>query len=313
MIQVILFERPDPTQMQFMSLTPIPLVMHDKWKMTRLVSPFDPMEGKDEEDSVRVKGLIEKLRLHTVVANPPTEEELLLPTILSQANCSFELQALLQKNAGIIGPREKRTLSVSEQIIESATNSWEYIIRNLWSILTTWAFPMLTRLFLLGLMVLRIGAEILLRVINWNLGSEHAALKDVSATAQQLDIRLQQFCYWPMQYMALRKSKDDWASVTDGHPEYIRFFNSLWLVANDVIIGIALGSFIIENSDIVASQIDNFLSQWSLEALQRTIKWLTDWPAGLKLNTELASFLGDLSLWVIDYWSGMSRAQASYH
>jgi phosphatidylinositol N-acetylglucosaminyltransferase subunit Q len=29
------------------------------------------------------------------------------------------------------------------------------------------------------------------------------------------------------------------------------------------------------------------------------------WPAGLKLNTELARFLGDLFLWVIDYWSSM--------
>ena len=29
-----------------------------------------------------------------------------------------------------------------------------------------------------------------------------------------------------------------------------------------------------------------------------------DWPAGLKLNTELALFLGDLFLWVIDLWKG---------
>ncbi len=31
--------------------------------------------------------------------------------------------------------------------------------------------------------------------------------------------------------------------------------------------------------------------------------WLKDWPAGLKLNNELAAFLGDLFLWVIDHWS----------
>lgn len=30
---------------------------------------------------------------------------------------------------------------------------------------------------------------------------------------------------------------------------------------------------------------------------------LKDWPAGLKLNNELAAFLGDLFLWVIDHWS----------
>lgn len=30
-----------------------------------------------------------------------------------------------------------------------------------------------------------------------------------------------------------------------------------------------------------------------------------DWPAGLKLNNELAAFLGDLFLWVIENWAGM--------
>jgi len=30
---------------------------------------------------------------------------------------------------------------------------------------------------------------------------------------------------------------------------------------------------------------------------------LMGWPAGLKLNTELAAFLGDLFLWVINHWS----------
>jgi len=42
---------------------------------------------------------------------------------------------------------------------------------------------------------------------------------------------------------------------------------------------------------------------YSIAALQRTISWLMDWPAGLKLNNELAAFLGDLFLWVIDHWA----------
>jgi phosphatidylinositol glycan class Q protein len=35
------------------------------------------------------------------------------------------------------------------------------------------------------------------------------------------------------------------------------------------------------------------------------ITWLQGWPAGLKLNTELAVFLGELFLWVIEYWAGI--------
>jgi phosphatidylinositol glycan class Q protein len=108
-----------------------------------------------------------------------------------------------------------------------------------------------------------------------------------------------------MQYVTLRKRKDDWESVTTSHPEYIRFYNSLWLVANDVIIGIALGSYIIENAGWVADSISDILSLYSVAALQRRIAWLMGYPAGLKLNNELAAFLGDLFLWVIDHWSSM--------
>lgn len=70
-----------------------------------------------------------------------------------------------------------------------------------------------------------------------------------------------------------------------------------------VIIGIALGSYIIDNSAWVAESISEILSLYSIAALRRTIAWLMDWPAGLKLNNELAAFLGDLFLWVIDHWS----------
>jgi phosphatidylinositol glycan class Q protein len=106
-----------------------------------------------------------------------------------------------------------------------------------------------------------------------------------------------------MQYVTLRQRKNDWESVTTSHPDYIRFYNSLWLVANDVIIGMAFGSYIIDNADRVAEQINLLLTRFTVDALQRSISWLMGWPAGLKLNNELAVFLGDLFLWVIDYWS----------
>jgi phosphatidylinositol glycan class Q protein len=149
--------------------------------------------------------------------------------------------------------------------------------------------------------------EAVLQVLHWRPGSSGSpALKDISATAQQIDIRLQQSCYWPIQYLTLRRRKVNWESITNSHPEYIRFYNSLWLVANDVIMGIAVGTFIIENASFVAAQVDTIFSTWSVDGLRRMISWLTGWPGGLKLNTELAAFLGDLFLWVIDYWAGMS-------
>ncbi|KAK5151345.1 hypothetical protein LTR04_006616 [Oleoguttula sp. CCFEE 6159] len=304
-IQVITFARPHPTRMQYMSLVPISLALDDKTeKAGKGNAPLDDIDIEEEKERKRKKALIEKLKQHTVIKYPPSHKELSLPTILNQVNCSFEMNALLQKNIGLVGIRLKRSLSVSERVVESATNIWGYVVLTLWHVLTTWVYPVLTQLFVLGLIIQRIAGEVLLRILEWRLFPDYAALKDISATAQQVDIRLQQLCYWPIQYMTLRKRRDDWESVTNSHPEYIRFYNSLWLVANDVIIGIALGSYIIGNAGFVANQVDRVVGTWSIEGLRRMISWLMDWPAGLKLNNDLAAFLGDLFLWVIDYWAG---------
>lgn len=294
-IQVVIFDRPSPSRMQYMSFDPISLALSDT---SRTASPY-----LDEPDGTPKSHLIEKLRLHTVMNHLSSPKERVLPTVLSQINCSMEIAILLHKNINVIGARQKRSLSVSERVVESASTLWEYIMMAIWHGLTVWVFPTLTRTFIIGLITHRGIAEIILQVLDWRLRPDSTALKDISATAQQVDIRLQQFCYWPIQYTTLRRRRDDWDSVTDRHPDYIRFFNSLWLVANDVIIGIALGSYIIDNADWVADSINAILTDWTVQGLTRMIVWLTDWPAGLKLNTELVSFLGDLFLWVIAYWS----------
>ena len=65
----------------------------------------------------------------------------------------------------------------------------------------------------------------------------------------------------------------------------------------------ALGAYIIDNSAWVADAISEILSMYSIAALQRTITWLMESPAGLKLNNELAKFLGEFFLWVIAHWA----------
>ena len=306
-VQVIIYDRPSPRQMQYMSLNPISLVLGDK----NLGNDGAPHRlGDTDEDyeteSADKGGLVQKLELHTVIRHTPSQKEVMLPTILAQINCSSELAKLLAGNSYLLGTRPKRSLSVSEKVVESATTIRDYIIKATWQVITVWVWPLLTRAFVMALIFHRMIAEVILRVLEWRPRPERAALKDISATAQQVDIRLQQFCYWPMQYLTLRKRRNDWESVTDRHPDYIRFFNSLWLVANDVIIGIALGSYIIDNATWVSCQIDTVLMGWTVEGLREMILWLMDWPAGLKLNTELAIFLGDLFIWVIDLWKGKS-------
>ncbi|KAF9889166.1 phosphatidylinositol N-acetylglucosaminyltransferase subunit gpi1 [Aspergillus nanangensis] len=303
-VQVIMFHRPHPTRMEYMSLDPISLALGDKVfvaEKSDIVS--DTIDTEEERDESQTTKLVEKLKLHTVVKHTPSHKEQALPLIINQVNCAYEMAELMGKNSHLIGVRVKRSMSVGERVVESATTLWDLFVLGVSYVFWQWIWPVITRIFVIGLVFHRSVAEIVLQVLEWRARPDAAALKDISATAQQVDIRLQQFCYWPIQYVKLRQRKDNWESVTTSHPDYIRFYNSLWLVANDVIIGIALGSYIIDNANWVVFQINNILTGWTVEGLQRTISWLMDWPAGLKLNNELAAFLGDLFLWVIENWA----------
>ncbi|EER44282.1 N-acetylglucosaminyl transferase component Gpi1 [Histoplasma capsulatum var. duboisii H88] len=303
-IQIITFNRPHPMRMQYMSLRPISLILEDKpSNLENTGEVLDDFEQAEVKAKAQTRKLVEKLKLHTVVRHIPSPKEQILPAIINQVNCSFEVEKLLAKNVGLVGARPKRSLSVSERVVESASTAWDFLYMALSYIFLVWIYPVITQGFIAVLISHRVVAEVVLGVLEWRARPDAAALKDISATAQQIDIRLQQFCYWPIQYLTLRKRKDDWESVTNSHPDYIRFYNSLWLVANDVIIGIALGSYIMDNADWVASQINSILTWWTVEGLQRTISWLMGWPAGLKLNNELAVFMGDLFLWVIEHWA----------
>ncbi|RMY92542.1 hypothetical protein D0862_09458 [Hortaea werneckii] len=301
-VQVVVFDRPDPKRMQYLSMTPISLALADNGAAYGSVPPFNTFITDEDADKKRRRKLVEKLKQHTVVRHPRTPKELALPTVINQVNCSAELNDLMQSNIGLVGVRTRRSLSVSERLAESAAHLRNSVVQSTKSAYQKNIWPILSEVFIFILMVQRILAEATLQLLDWAPFPNAAALKDISATAQQVDIRLQQFCYWPAQYMMLQKRRSDWESISYSHSEYIRFYNSLWLVANDVIIGIAIGSYILENSAHVAAFIDDLVDDYSIAGLQRMITWLENNPAGFKLNNELANFLGDLFLWVIDYW-----------
>ncbi|KAI2634621.1 n-acetylglucosaminyl transferase component GPI1 [Xylaria nigripes] len=309
-IQTILFDRPNPLRMQYISLNPIALSLSDINQALDTGSYESEADDEKQEQKTKRKAtsLMEKIKQHSVVRHLPSSKDKALANIVNQINWACELEHLLQKNVSLIGPRPKRALSVSERVVEHATTMRDKTLLLIWNMIIIYVFPVVRQIFFITLLVHRLAAEVLLLILEWRLRPRSPALKDVSATAQQVEIRLLQFCYWPMQYVKLRLRKNDWDSVTTSHPDYIRFYNSLWLVANDVIIGIALGSYIIENAEWVADTINMLLSKYTITALQSSISWLMGWPAGLKLNSELALFLGDLFLWVIDYWSSCALA-----
>lgn len=197
-IQIIMFDRPLPTRMQYISLDPISLALGDKSEMaTHAPGSVDAEEEREEmKNRQRTKKLVGKLKLHTVTNHRPSQKELALRRIVNQINCSWELHKLLEKNISLVGRRSRRSLSVSERVVESATTMRDFVLAAIWQVITVYIYPIVRRGFVVGLLCHRVAAEALLRILEWRAKPDYAALKDISATAQQVEIRLQQFCYW---------------------------------------------------------------------------------------------------------------------
>ncbi|KAK9449937.1 N-acetylglucosaminyl transferase component-domain-containing protein [Limtongia smithiae] len=297
--QVIFFERPLSNRLQYFSFIPITLELVD--------SRSTPAAIEEDEDDfksqAKKKVLISAIQKATVFGFPSVDTEKNGTGLwISQINSSHELQILLHKAATCSrghGDEERsnvlwRTLCISAGM---ATN----LLSLVWStgtMLSIWSA-------IAFLIIFRALSEAVLVVIEWNPKSVNLpALKDLSATIQQLDLRLQQICYWPIQYITLRNQNKSISIRTSFHAEYIRFYNSLWLVANDIIIGAAFGSYVIDNRDYIVSFVDFCIDELLTKGLRQTIEWLMDWPGGLKLNNELVAFFGELFLWVIEFWSG---------
>ncbi|KAJ3231688.1 phosphatidylinositol N-acetylglucosaminyltransferase subunit gpi1 [Chytriomyces hyalinus] len=152
------------------------------------------------------------------------------------------------------------------------------------------------------LFLARVFAEAFLWLLNKTLISTRVAFKDVSTFGYQANLRLQQACFWPWQYREWQRSSNKLSPLCQA--QYIGFYNVVWLIANDIIIGVTLGSFLMMNSVVLAEQFLATLDYFTLDGIKSVIEWLMGWPppAGLKLNSELNGFLGQLFLWILYMW-----------
>ncbi|KZT64436.1 Gpi1-domain-containing protein [Daedalea quercina L-15889] len=136
-------------------------------------------------------------------------------------------------------------------------------------------------------------------------------LRDFSATVEQLDIRWEQASFLVCQapfIVGRNKSRS-----IDSISRYVKFYNCIWLVLNDMIIGLAFGSFLCENSHVLGSMLDILSQYYLVESMQRTLIWLNSWPAGLKLNTELSQFYCHSLLAAITIWGRVLRSIGPYY
>lgn len=292
-IQLIIFDRPDPHRMQYFALQPVPFerIAH---REPKVAANGYPLMVND---------------LPNIFGNySATHDQSLTQLHINQMNCAREIAAVLQKNLPKLHSRRNRNRSqsfheaVTSSRIELLVYFWASIV-DLYQRVSQEIRPRRDR-------ALSSFVKAQLLVIDgflWALNTPifgTLALEEVSVTARELEFRIQKLKSWPTEYLTLRERKKDWASITNYHPDYIKFYNGMWLIANDLIFGFYLVVICLNNEEALAEAVFSAVNKYSIDTVAEMMLWLKGWPAGLKLNSELASFFGDLFLWLIDTWRG---------
>ncbi|KAG1053023.1 hypothetical protein G6F46_008360 [Rhizopus delemar] len=263
--QVIFYDQPNPKGLQFLSLDPLEL---DISASNTIVSKKQKCDSL--EQIIHCSHQLNHEGKDPVSAN--------LEMVLIQINSSYFLERGVQQLPFKYKQKHLSNQSFMDYFIHFLYAMWTWLVRTL--------------------------AEVTLQALSIRLPPfilNGVAFKDLFAAGQQIDLRLQQLFFWPRQYVMLRKQ--NWANTAKARAHYISFYNSMWLVANDIIIGMAVGSFLMANKHIMAENFHDILHKYTVKSLESMVLWFLESPAGLKLNHELASFLSELFLWLLRLWT----------
>ena len=139
----------------------------------------------------------------------------------------------------------------------------------------------------------------------------------VSVWCKQLDLRLRQISYFPVQFLCYYDpsilssnflEELDLPATNQRHninnSNYINLYNSLWLIVNDILLGSTAYRLYMHSGDrFVTFFNESVLSNLAYDNLQHLIGWVgSDHPAGFKLNNELGQFLQNLFVWTLETW-----------
>ncbi|KAF9214603.1 phosphatidylinositol N-acetylglucosaminyltransferase subunit gpi1 [Podila verticillata] len=302
--EIIFYKQPDARKFQFLSLDPLVL---DISQINASGALFDASMSPKAAQK-RMKSSMGQARLFISSSGRTVTDD--MNVTLQQINSSRETEQAVRDKAKHFLRRRARGRSMSEAVRESAVDlsikvrsKVAVTVTTLWPIIQ----PFTIRPLMVILFVLRALVEICLWILNlkfpdWAFNG--IAIKDMTTTGQQIDLRLQQACFWPWQYFMARKKA--WTNTSITRAQYISFYNSMWLVANDIIIGVAFGSFLISNNKYMAEVLQRYVKDYTIDSISAVLEWLTsknEYPAGLKLNPELNPFLGQLFKWLIEIWA----------
>lgn len=157
----------------------------------------------------------------------------------------------------------------------------------------------------------------MIRILNYEF--KNIKLIDCSHVFRQLDLRLQQINFFPIQFLCYYDKNVLYgdsevlhklqipvfnSNLNINNSNYINLYNSIWLIFNDVLLGISTWKIIISNFDSIIIFInETIIKKLLFNDFYDLILWVSvNHPAGFKLNTELGQFMGDLFLWTLKFW-----------
>ncbi|KAI7897342.1 N-acetylglucosaminyl transferase component-domain-containing protein [Mucor mucedo] len=273
-----------------------------------------PLTNKQLEELANLKKIINYAHILNNEQKSVSDD---LGIVLVQINSSYFLEYGINLLASSYKRKNAATYPTLDRISNFLSTTFNYLVR------TTITSPkgfigyytkkIVVSVSLSILFLILALAEVTLHALSVRLPKfilNGVAFKDLFAAGQQVDLRLQQLFFWPRQYMMLRKH--NWANTAKTRAYYISFYNSMWLVANDIIIGLAIGSFLMANNAAMADKLHRILHKYTVESLHSMMLWFLESPAGLKLNHELGSFLSELFLWLIRLWTLCTQTVQPY-
>lgn len=151
----------------------------------------------------------------------------------------------------------------------------------------------------------------LLDVLHGRLGR----LTKNSCWLRQADLRLRQLAFFPVQFMSFhrpgflteaRQQQLQLVFPNERHnihnSNYINMYNSIWLMVNDVCLGLAAGHYLLEHHVRLAAVLARFLNRLSVQ-LEQLIVWIgSGHPGGFKLNNDLGRFMEMMLVWTLQTW-----------
>lgn len=301
---IVRFKPPKLNMMQFYSLEPISLALQDNNE-----------EGNNDNDVERTNDHFVSLSLTSNVSTS------------SKLRKSIDLLNMYYRHLEVFEGKYPKYKLRSTQ--------YSSFLKNLWLLLTSMRFYLVLRVMLFY------GAAMMTRVagfISGALNYKSFSLVKLSATAQQIDLRCQQLCYIPVQYLRIsNKSLEskgplipeerisfEWGKnvreqqhddtlmpnklLCETYPDYIRLYNTLWLIVNDISFGATVGAILYENRYPLSRFMHAWLKTLLYDIPYKVTSRLEANPLGIKLNEELSRFLSSLFISVIEIsYSGWIR------